>query len=289
MNDNGWIKLHRSILTWEWWDDFNVRALFIYCLLKANPTEKQWHGTTIPRGSFVTSLPELAKGTGLSVQKIRTAISKLKSTGEITDQSTREYRIVTICNYSTYQVVGNSEQQTNQQTEQQTNNRQITDNQQTNNSNEEIENNIIIDSSLRSESTSDLPSDASSDAEEKEKIEEEKINYQKLVAFWNENTKGRWGLLRNIENKRRTMVRARIRTYGKEAFAEAILKACASDFLASQQWFSFDWLICPNNFDKVISGNYDNKSIPNNGTVNTATNGTGAVTRPQNKGLSTDF
>lgn len=289
MNDNGWIKLHRSILSWEWWDDFNVRALFIYCLLKANPTEKQWHGTTIPRGSFVTSLPELAKGTGLSVQQIRTAISKLKSTGEITDQSTREYRIVTICNYSTYQVVVNSEQQTNQQTEQQTNNRQITDNQQTNNSNEEIENNIIIDSSLRSESTSDLPSDASSDAEEKEKIEEEKINYQKLVAFWNENTKGQWGLLRNIENKRRTMVRARIRTYGKEAFAEAILKACASDFLASQQWFSFDWLICPNNFDKVISGNYDNKSIPNNGTVNTATNGTGSVTRPQNTGLSTDF
>lgn len=288
MNDNGWIKLHRNILTWEWWDDFNVRALFIYCLLKANPTEKQWHGTTIPRGSFVTSLPELAKGTGLSVQKIRTAISKLKSTGEITDQSTREYRIVTICNYSTYQVVGNSEQQTNQQTEQQINNRQSTDNQQTNNSNEEIENNIIIDSSLRSESTSDLPSDTSSD-DEKEKIEEEKINYQKLVAFWNENTKGQWGLLRNIENKRRTMVRARIRTYGKEAFAEAILKACASDFLASQQWFSFDWLICPNNFDKVISGNYDNKSIPNNGTVNTATNGTGAVTRPQNKGLSTDF
>ncbi len=278
MNDNGWIKLHRSILTWRWWDDFNVRTLFIYCLLMANHTDKQWRGIVILRGSFATSLPELAKGTGLSVQQVRTAISKLKSTGEITDQSTREYRTITICNYANYQMDDSDAQQTNQQTE-----------QQTNNSNQECKNNnIIIDSSLRSESTSDLPSDTSSD-DEKEKIEEEKINYQKLVAFWNENTKGQWGLLRNIENKRRTMVRARIRTYGKEAFAEAILKACASDFLSSQQWFSFDWLICPNNFDKVISGNYDNKSIPNNGTVNTATNGTGAVTRPQNTGLSTDF
>lgn len=137
---------------------------------------------------------------------------------------------------------------------------------------------------------SDLPSDASS-SDPKVEDEIEKIDYQKLIAFWNENSKGRWGTLRNIENNRRKMVKARIRTYGKDVFAEAILKACTSDFLARQQWFSFDWLICPNNFDKVISGNYDNKSIPNNGTVtvNTATNGTGAVTRPQNTGLSTDF
>ena len=281
MNDNGWIKLHRSILTWEWWDDFNVRTLFIYCLLMANHTDKQWRGIVIPRGSFATSLPELAKGTGLSVQQVRTAISKLKSTGEITDQSTREYRTITICNYANYQMDDSDAQQTNQQTE-----------QQTNNSNQECKNNnnIILDSSLRSESMSDLPSDASS-SDPKVEDEIEKIDYQKLIAFWNENSKGRWGTLRNIENNRRKMVKARIRTYGKDVFAEAILKACASDFLARQQWFSFDWLICPNNFDKVISGNYDNKSIPNNGTVtvNTATNGTGAVTRPQNTGLSTDF
>lgn len=140
---------------------------------------------------------------------------------------------------------------------------------------------------------SDLPSDASSDALEEKKIEEEKIDYQKLIAFWNEQTKGRWGTLRNIENNRRKMVRARIRVHGKEVFAEAILKACASDFLSTAQWFSFDWLILPNNFDKVISGNYDNKIIPNNGnnitSTNGTTNGTGAVTRPQNVGFGTDF
>lgn len=132
---------------------------------------------------------------------------------------------------------------------------------------------------------SDIPSDASSDEEK------EKIDYQKLIAFWNEKTKGRWGTLRTIDNNRRKMVRARIRTHGKEAFIEAILKACASDFLASANWFSFDWLVCPNNFDKVISGNYDNfndKKTSNNGTRENNL-GTGAVTRPTNKGVTADF
>lgn len=291
MNDNGWIKLHRSILKWEWWDEPNTMRLFIYCLLVANHDEQKWRGTTIPRGAFGTTIRRLAMEAGLTVQQTRTALSNLQSTHEITQQSTHDCTIIIVNNYDNYQCSDDEEQHTEQHNNQHTNNTQstheITHNQHTE---QEINNNIIIDSSLRSESTSDLPSDTSS-SDPKVEDEIEKIDYQKLIAFWNENSKGRWGTLRNIENNRRKMVKARIRTYGKDVFAEAILKACASDFLARQQWFSFDWLICPNNFDKVISGNYDNKSIPNNGTVtvNTATNGTGAVTRPQNTGLSTDF
>jgi hypothetical protein len=291
MNDNGWIKLHRSILKWEWWDEPNTMRLFIYCLLVANHDEQKWRGTTIPRGAFGTTIRRLAMEAGLTVQQTRTALSNLQSTHEITQQSTHDCTIIIVNNYDNYQCSDDEEQHTEQHNNQHTNNTQstheITHNQHTE---QEINNNIILDSSLRSESMSDLPSDASS-SDPKVEDEIEKIDYQKLIAFWNENSKGRWGTLRNIENNRRKMVKARIRTYGKDVFAEAILKACASDFLARQQWFSFDWLICPNNFDKVISGNYDNKSIPNNGTVtvNTATNGTGAVTRPQNTGLSTDF
>ena len=294
MNDNGWIKLHRSILTWEWWDEPNTMRLFIYCLLVANHDEQKWRGTTIPRGAFGTTIRRLAMEAGLTVQQTRTALSNLQSTHEITQQSTHDCTIIIVNNYDNYQCSDDEEQHTEQHSNQHTNNTQstheITHNQHTE---QEINNNIILDSSLRSESMSDLPSDASSYVEKKDIPEEEKIDYQKLIAFWNEKTQGRWGTLRNIENNRRKMVRARIRTYGKEAFMEAIIKACASDFLATAQWFSFDWLVCPNNFDKVISGNYDNKITPNNGNIinNTSTpiNGTGSVTRPQNKGFGTDF
>ena len=67
-----------------------------------------------------------------------------------------------------------------------------------------------------------------------------------------------------LSDKRKGMINARIKTYGKETFAQMIQKALNSDFLKGQNkngWrASFDWLIKPTNFEKVISGNYDNKS-----------------------------
>jgi hypothetical protein len=119
--------------------------------------------------------------------------------------------------------------------------------------------------------------------------EKEKINYDKLAAYWNETTGGRFGIIRTIENQRRQMVRARVRQYGKEKLVEAINKAVQSEFIRNSSWFNFDWLIRPNNFDKVIAGNFDNRqqtTTPNNGTQQ---HGTGTVTKPLNDDFRTDF
>lgn len=102
--ENGWIKLHRSILRWEWWDDRNVRDLFLYCLLAANHEETRWHGEVVPRGSFVTSLSKLAKGAGLTVKETRRAIEKLESTNELGTQRTNQYSVITINKYEKYQL-----------------------------------------------------------------------------------------------------------------------------------------------------------------------------------------
>lgn len=119
MNNNGWIKLHRSLLTWEWYQDHNVVIVFLHCLLKANHEEKKWQGTIIKKGTFITSQPHLAQETGLSVQNIRTCLSKLKSTGELTVKTTSKYTLISINNYDDFQ-------DTNRQT-----NRLSTDDQQT--------------------------------------------------------------------------------------------------------------------------------------------------------------
>jgi len=132
----GWIKMYRSILEWDWWSDHNVTRLFLYFLVKANSVDKKWKGTVIKRGSFVTGLTQISEETGLSIQQIRTAIEKLKSTDEITDQSTSQYRIITISNYDKYQASQDDEQQA----EQQTNNNQTTSEQQANNNNQELKN-----------------------------------------------------------------------------------------------------------------------------------------------------
>ena len=80
MIDNGFIKIHRKMINWEWYKDGATMRLFVHCLLMANWTPGRFMGYEIPRGSFATSYPQMAKQTKLSIQNIRTAINHLKST-----------------------------------------------------------------------------------------------------------------------------------------------------------------------------------------------------------------
>lgn len=99
----GWIKIHRSLLDWEWYDDINTCRLFLHLLLKANFEQKKWHGVTIERGQVVTSLNTLSEETGLTRQQVRTALTHLISTHEITQEITHQYTTITICKYDSYQ------------------------------------------------------------------------------------------------------------------------------------------------------------------------------------------
>jgi len=136
MSDNGWVKIHRDILKWEWYSDIPTKTLFIHLLLKANHHEGNWRGKVIKRGQHVTSLGHLASETGLSIQSVRTSLSKLKSTSEITSQSTSQYTLITIVNYDTYQENGNA---SNKPSNQQGNKPATNDQQTINNKQEEKE------------------------------------------------------------------------------------------------------------------------------------------------------
>lgn len=103
MSDEGFIKLYRKMLNWEWYTDINTKVLFLHCLLKANYKEAKWQGVTIERGSFVTSIRHLADETGFTIQQTRTALEHLTSTHEITQKKTSKYTIITIVSYSKYQ------------------------------------------------------------------------------------------------------------------------------------------------------------------------------------------
>lgn len=121
----GFITLQRQILEWQWFKDTNTLCLFIYLLLSANFKDGKFMGKKIKRGQIATSLPSLAAGTGLSIQNVRTALKHLISTGEVTDNANRKYRIITIVKYNEYQNLTD-----NLTDNQQTTNRQLTDNQQ---------------------------------------------------------------------------------------------------------------------------------------------------------------
>ena len=103
---DAFIKLYKKLLDWEWYDDTNAVRLFIHCLLKANWRETRWHGITIGAGQFITSLPSLAEETHLSIKQVRTALDKLKSTGEVADKAYTKFRIITVNNWDAYQGAG---------------------------------------------------------------------------------------------------------------------------------------------------------------------------------------
>ena len=106
----GYIRLYRKgldhalftrPLVWHFWN---------YCLLRANFKDREidfkGHPLLIKRGSFMMSLKNASKETGLSVQNIRSSIRTLvrfkmieKSTQEVTRQAT----IISIIKYDTYQ------------------------------------------------------------------------------------------------------------------------------------------------------------------------------------------
>jgi len=110
----GWVKLHRQLLEWEWYSDANVSRLFIHCLLKANHKDGSWKGIKIKRGQFITSLDRLSSEISLSKSQLRTALKKLKSTHEIAHESTSQHTVITVVCYDSYQ--GDSTQDDTQMT-----------------------------------------------------------------------------------------------------------------------------------------------------------------------------
>ena len=109
----GWIKLHRTMMNWEWYTDLPVKVLFLHLLLSANHQPARWQGMTVDRGELITSLEHLAQATGLSVHQIRNALEKLKKTGEITVKTTNKFTVVNIVNYSLFQSFDDYDGQTN--------------------------------------------------------------------------------------------------------------------------------------------------------------------------------
>ena len=85
-----------------------------------------------------------------------------------------------------------------------------------------------------------------------------------------------------IGGQRKQYLLARLREFGKEKVEAVVRKAAVSDFLNgknSKTWVaSFDWMFRPNNFPKVLDGNYDNRTEQNG-------NNTGQNARDRRRGF----
>lgn len=276
MDSEGWIKVHRKLLTWEWHDSPETAHLFVTLLLLANHEDEKWHGQTIHRGQIVTSRDKLAEQTGLSVQEVRTCLDRLKQTGEISKNSTNKFTVVTISNYDRYQVKELGAQPTiNQQStsNQPANNQQSTTNK--NDKNIRIEEDIISSNEL----CPTEPSDAPEKTDDSEKILPDR-HCQNVVDFWNRTvaeTQSTLPQVLTLSDKRKKKMRIRWKEFKKvgdpvEVCRTIFTKVCTSKFCQGDNktgWSAdFDWVFTNGeNWVKVYEGNYDNKPAQMQGKI----------------------
>lgn len=98
----GYIRLDQRVLNCEWYKDINTFKVFLHILLKANYESVQRKDIIVPRGAFATSYQELAEETGLSKQNVRTALNRMKSTGELEVKNCGKFSIIVVKNYEEY-------------------------------------------------------------------------------------------------------------------------------------------------------------------------------------------
>ena len=112
ISTGGYVKLYRSFLEWEWYDDEACVRLFIHLLMVANWRESRWHGQVLPAGSKIISQVEMAAALGWTRQKMGRTLDKLRLTGEVTTEAGSKWTLVTLVNWDKYQ---GQEEQTGQQ------------------------------------------------------------------------------------------------------------------------------------------------------------------------------
>lgn len=137
-----------------------------------------------------------------------------------------------------------------------------------------IENNLGIPNGYQTD-TNGIPSDIPNGNPGKVRLGKDSIDnniskdilcstkVQQVIDFW--NSLGLQKIISvNAGTNRYKMLKARMNEYGVEKIITAIGNIKESDFLRGQNknnWIiTFDWLIRPNNFIKVLEGNYSNKA-----------------------------
>lgn len=244
----GFIKIHRKLLEWGWYDDSAVKSVFIHLLLIANFKQAEYHGRTVERGQAVFGRENLASVLGITVQQVRTALNKLKSTGEITVQSYSKFSVATIRNFELYQgndadaeLTDDNQQITNNQP---TNNQQSTNNQPTNN--QQITTSEERKKGRREEGIIESVSKLA--------------DYSAVVDVFNSICVS-LPKVTKLTDMRRRAIRSAIQQ--DVNFDILFHMVEASDFLTNRSGkFSgcgFDWILKPANMVKILEGNYTNK------------------------------
>ena len=287
----GWIKISRSIAEHWLWKDAEILKWWLDLLLMAAWKEhKELVGrqlVSLEKGQLIASLAYLCKRWKRSRPMVESFISNLEQDGMITKAVCNNISIITIANYECYQTTNdayldayqtdcessgyidgdttpythldadpNADLDTTECTTPYAHpyatNRRIVKNS----------NNILKKENIKERNEVDSQNSPTFVA-----TATQKVDYSKLLEFFNQTISESGSVIKEIRQlteRRKLAIQARARENGKESLMEVIKQAAKSDFLNGRNdrgWVAdFDWLMRPNNFVKVLEGNYNNNS-----------------------------
>lgn len=259
MLDKTYIALFRCLLTKPIWLNSTPEQckILITLLLMANHKEKvwEWNGTKFEAkaGQFVTSLDAIVTrcGKGITIQNVRTALTRFKKLGFLTEESTKTGRLITIVNWHLYQIEireANKDDNKDLTKTSQRANKELTPNNNVNNVDNEINNNI-------SPGGDSPPDDGATKPPAR-------INYQEIADKYNSICSCLPKCTRVTDSRKRAVKGLYNSKYTLDNMVQVFHKARDSDFLSGRngKWggCSFDWLLNQTNFLKVLEGSYDN-------------------------------
>ena len=257
---------------WQHYQRPSVRLVFEELLFCANTKAGWFHGIKVKRGETMASVSTIEEYTGFSRKTVIKALAMLEESGEIRREKYGNYTKTIICKFDHYQ--GDNKKQSGGNITPPTPPPSTpidtpptpppsTPEQELKKDKKEKNN---IDANASSSGAFAPDPDLSS---------QESVDFVGLMKFFNRTMEEAGAIIhrcKSCDGNRREFVRARIREHGLEAVYEMITKASQSDFLNGKSrsgWVAdFTWLFRPSNFEKVLEGNYDNRTNNYNETNN---------------------
>ena len=99
----GYIKIHRSLLDWEWYSDDRCVRLLLHLNLKANYVDRRWKGQDLKPGQFITSSISLSEQLKWSRSAVNRTLDKLRECGEIATEADSRWTLVTLVKWGQLQ------------------------------------------------------------------------------------------------------------------------------------------------------------------------------------------
>jgi hypothetical protein len=100
---SGFVKIYRDAMSHEVFEDPWLWKLFTWCILKANFKPGRFRGEIIPRGAFAAGRSRASAELHVHPSRFYRGLERLRKLGCIELKSNRDWTLVTVCNYTSYQ------------------------------------------------------------------------------------------------------------------------------------------------------------------------------------------